>query len=146
MLKQSQGALDDDVLKDGSGRNVNGAAFSGDNDDSALKCDAPTQVDSSGDGQMVELDDLGDTTDALLEVRDLLEVVTKLDEGSWAETVGVDLELAVLQRVQVRLDKHQVGAGLDWQESSSRNVNTVSVVEMTDSSTDSGLELDDGDI
>jgi len=53
---------------------------------------------------------------ALLEVGDLLEVVAKLDERCWAETIGVDLELAVLQRVQSDFDEHQIRAGLDWQE------------------------------
>lgn len=52
----------------------------------------------------------------------------------------------MLQCVEIRLDEHKVGAGLDGQESTTGNVDTVGVVEVTDSSTDSGLELNNGDI
>src|SRR5882757_7010852 len=97
MLQQSQGTLDYDILQDGSWRNINGAAFCGDDNDGAFESDTPTEVDSSSNGQMIKLDDLGDAADALLEVRDLFEVVAELDERSWAEAVGVNLELAVLQ-------------------------------------------------
>ena len=97
VLQQSQGTLDYDILQDGSWRNINGAAFCGDDNDGAFESDTPTEVDSSSNGQMIKLDDLGDAADTLLEVRDLLEVVAELDERSWAEAVGVNLELAVLQ-------------------------------------------------
>lgn len=99
MLQQSQRSLDHDVLEDGSGRNVDGAAFCSDNNDRALESDSSAEIDGSGDSEMVKLDNLGDAADALLKIRDLLEVVAKLDERSWAETIGVNCKLAVLQRV-----------------------------------------------
>lgn len=68
MLQQSQGTLDHDVLQDGSGRNINGAAFCSNDNDCALESDASAEIDSSGDGQMVEFNDLRDTANALLEV------------------------------------------------------------------------------
>ena len=91
MLQQSQGTLDHDVLQDRSRRNINGAAFCGNDNNCALESDASSEVDGSGDGQMVELDDLRNAANALLEVRDLLEVIAKFDERSWAEAVGVNL-------------------------------------------------------
>ena len=91
MLKKSQGTLDNDVLQDGSGRNVNGAALGGNDDNRTLEGNASAEVDGTGDGQMVKLNHLGDAANALLEVGDLLEVIAKLDERSWAETAGVDL-------------------------------------------------------
>ena len=91
MLKQSQGTLHNDVLQDRSGRNINGAAFCSNDNNRTLKCDSSAKVDSTSDGQMVELDHLRDATNALLEVRDLLEVISKLDERSWAEAAGVNL-------------------------------------------------------
>ncbi len=52
-------------------------------------------------GQMIKFNDLRNATYALLEVRDLLEVVPELDERSWSESVRIDLELTMLQRVQI---------------------------------------------
>ncbi len=138
--------MNNDVLKDRSGGNINGAALCGDDNHRALEGNASAQVNSSSNGQVVKLDDLGDAVDSLLEVRDLLEVIAKFDERSRAETVWVDLELTMLQRVQIRLDEHQVRAGLDWQETSPGNIDTVGVLEMTDSSSDSGLKLNNRDI
>ncbi|KFY19362.1 hypothetical protein V491_04478 [Pseudogymnoascus sp. VKM F-3775] len=68
MLEQPQGALNDDVLEDGSRWDVDGASLRSDDDDSSLERDAAAEVDRAGDGEMVELEDLGDTGDVLLEV------------------------------------------------------------------------------
>jgi len=146
VLKETEGTLNNDVLEDGSGRNVNGLALGSDNDDGTLADDAATKVDSTSDGEVVKLQDLGDGGNAGLEGRDLLEVVAELDERSRAETVGVHHELTVAKSVEVRLDKHEVGASLDGQETATGHVDTVGVVEVTDGGTDSGLELDDADI
>lgn len=91
VLEQAQAALDDDVLQDGSGRDIDGAALGGNDDDSALQRDTAAQVDGTGDGEVVQLDDLGDGGDVLLEVGDLLEVATKLDERSITEAAGAHL-------------------------------------------------------
>src|SRR3954467_13616323 len=117
MLKQAQATLDNDVLQDGSRRNVNGLALGCNDDDGALEGDAAAEVDGAGDGEVVELDDLGDAWNALLEVRDFLKVAAELDERGVAEAVGAHLQLAVLNSVQIRLDEHQVRARLDGQES-----------------------------
>ena len=146
MLEETEGTLDNDVLEDRSGRNVDGLALSSDNDDSTLADNAATKVDSTSDGEVVKLQDLGDGGDAGLEGRNLLEVVAELDERSRAEAVGVHHELAVAESVEVRLDKHEVRAGLDGQETATGHVDTVGVVEVTDGGTDGGLELDDADI
>ena len=95
---------------------------------------------------MVELDDARDAGDALLEVADLLEVGAQLDQRRGPEAVGVDGQLAMLEAVQVRLDQHQVGAGLDGQEASARHVDAVGVLEVPDGRAHGRLELDDGDV
>ena len=95
---------------------------------------------------MIQLDDLGDAGDPTLKVADLLEVGAQLDEWSGSESVRVQEELTVLEAVEIRLDQHQVGAGLDGQEPSSRHVDSVSALEMTNGRSDGRLELDDGQI
>jgi hypothetical protein len=47
VLKETEGTLDNDVLKDRSGRNVNGLALGSDNDDGTLADNAATKVDST---------------------------------------------------------------------------------------------------
>lgn len=146
VLEQSQATLDNNVLKDGSRRNINGVALGCNNDDGTLEGDAAAKVDGTGNGQVVELKNLGDRRNARLEAGNLLEVTTKLDERSWAETGRVDHELTVLEGVEVRLDEHEVGAGLDGKETTTGNVDTVGVVEVADGGTDSSLELDNANV
>ena len=58
---------------------------------------------------MVELDDLGDLLEALLELRDLLEVVAELDDRrSFKHALGVNDELTMLEGVDVTLDEQEV--------------------------------------
>ena len=85
MLKQAQATLDDHVLKDGSWRDIDGLTLSRDDDDGAFKGDATAQVDGTGNGEVVKLNDPRNAWDALLEVRDLLEVISELDKRSIAE-------------------------------------------------------------
>ena len=67
-------------------------------DDSAPQRNVAAEVYISGDSQVIELNDLGDLLEALLELRDLLEVIAELDNGGGAEhAVLVDDELAVLE-------------------------------------------------
>ena len=91
---------------------------------------------------MIQLDNLRDLLEPLLELSDLLEVITKLDNRCGLEhPLLVDDKLTVLQRVDVTLDEEQVGTTLDGQETATRNVNTVGVVEVFDGSTGGSLEL-----
>lgn len=146
MLQDSQASLDDTVFENGTRRNVNSAALTGNNDDCALESNVATQVHRTSDGKVIKLGNARDAWNALLEVRDLLEVGTQLNDRSTAKTIGVNEELAVLKAVKVRLDKHQIGAGLDGQETATGYVDTVSIAEMANSSTDSGFELNDGKV
>lgn len=146
MLEDAKTALDDDVLKDGAWGDVNGAALGGHDDDGSLEGDTTAKVDGTRDGEVVELEDTRDAGDVVHEVGDLLEVCSELDQGGVTEAVGVDDELAVLEGVEVRLDEHEVGAGLDGQEAATGHVDSVSVLEVADGSTDGSLELDDGDV
>lgn len=52
----------------------------------------------------------------------------------------------MLNGVEVGLDEHEVGAGLDGQEAATGHVDTVGVLEVTDGGTDGSLELDDADV
>lgn len=91
---------------------------------------------------MVELNDLGDLLESLLELLDLLKVITKLDHrGRLEHPTFVQNELAVLQRVDVTLDQKQVGTGLDRKETRTRNVDTVTILEVLDGGTSGSLEL-----
>lgn len=146
VLQQTQATLNDDVFEDRSRGNVNGASLGRHDDDCALERHAAAQVDSTGDGQVVKLQHLGDGGNVLLEVGHLLEVAAQLDQRGVAESGGAHLELTVLEGVQVRLDQHQVGASLDGQESPTGNVDTVGVVEVADGGTDGSLELEDGNV
>ncbi|KAI6770229.1 hypothetical protein HG530_004858 [Fusarium avenaceum] len=112
----------------------------------ALERHAAAEVDGASDGEVVQLQHLRDGWDSLLEVRNLLEIATKLDQGGITEASGAHLKLTVLQCVKIGLDEHQVGASLDGQESSAGNVDTVGVVEVADGSTDSSLKLNNGDV
>jgi hypothetical protein len=143
VLEDSQATLHNTVLKHGSRGNVNGAALGGNNDNGSLEGDVAAEVNRSGNSEVVQLDDAGNTGNALLEVGDLLEVGTELDDGDTTEAVGVHDKLAVLETVQVRLDDHQVGAGLDGQEAATGHVDTVGVLEVADGRTDGGLQLVD---
>lgn len=146
VLEQAERSLDDNVLKDGAGRHVNGAALGSDNNNGTLKCDTTSQVDRTSDGKVVKLQNLGDRRNVLLEVGNLLEVAAELDQRSVSEAGGAHLQLAVLKGVQIGLDEHEVGAGLDGQETTTGDVDTVGVLEVANGGTDSGLELNNGNV
>jgi hypothetical protein len=62
VLEETEGTLDDDIPKD-AWRDVDGLALSGHDDDCALANDATAKVNSTSDGQVVQLEDLGDGRD-----------------------------------------------------------------------------------
>ena len=69
-------------------------------------------------------------------------MIPELDNGRRAEQpVLAHVQLTVLERVDVALDEEQVRAALDGQETATRNVDTMGVVEVLDGSTGSSLEL-----
>lgn len=132
------------VLEDAAIRDINALALIRHNDDSPAQGDITAEVHISSDGQVIKLQNLGDLLESLLELLDLLEVVAELDNGSGLEhALGVDHELTMLQGVDVTLDEQEIGAALHWQESTSRDVDTVSVLKVLDGGTSSGLKLDD---
>ena len=63
----------------------------GNDDDGALQGDLLAKVDIARNSQMVQLDDVGNGSEPLEEVRDLLEVaISELDEGGGEEhPVGI---------------------------------------------------------
>lgn len=99
MLEQTERALDDNVLKDGARRNINGLTLGGNNNDSALEGDATAQVHSTSNGEVVQFENFGDGGDMLLEVGNFLEVTAELDQRRVAEAVGAHLKLTVLESV-----------------------------------------------
>lgn len=69
-------------------------------------------------------------------------MITKLNNRRRFEhPVGVDDKLTMLQRVDVALDEEKIGTALHRKEARARNVNTMSIPEMLDSCSCSGLEL-----
>ena len=55
---------------------------------------------------MIQLDDLGYLLEPLLELLDLLEMITEFDDGSVLEhSLLANDELTMLQRIDVALDK-----------------------------------------
>lgn len=101
MLKDSQATLNNDVLEDGTRRNVDCAVFRRNNDDSTLEDDATAEVDITSNSEMIKFDNVGNAADTLLELSNLLEVGSELDERSWAESVGIHDELAMAESVEV---------------------------------------------
>jgi hypothetical protein len=146
MLKDSQASLNNDVLQDGSRRNVDSAVLSSHNDDGALEDNAATKVHISSDSEMVKLNQVGNAANSLLELSNLLEVTTELDERSRSKPRRVYDELTVAERVEVGLDEHEVGASLDWQETFSWDIDTVCVLEEADGGTDGCLKLQNGEV
>ena len=146
MLQESQATLDNNVLEDGSRRNVNCLSLGRHNNDGTLEGHSPTEVDRTSNGQMVKLNNLGNAGDPLLEVGHLLEVAAELDERRITETSSAHLQLAVLDSIEIRLDQHQIRAGLDGQEAATGHIDTVRVLEVLDGGTDSGLELENANI
>lgn len=90
VLEETERSLHNDVLEDGSTWDVDGLTFCGDNDDGTLEDDTTAEVDLSGDGEMVKLDNLRCARDAGQEAGNLLEIATELDERSGSDTVGVN--------------------------------------------------------
>ena len=91
---------------------------------------------------MVQLNNLRNLLEPLLELRDLLKVVTELDHWRRAEEpVLVNDELTVLERVDVGFDKEEIGTRFNGQEARARNVNSVRVLEVLNCSTGGSLEL-----
>lgn len=101
MLQEPQATLHNNILEDASRRNVDCAALRCNDDDRALQGNAASEIHGPGDGEMIELDDLWDAGNTLLEVTNLLEVGTQLDQRRRPKAGLVDHELSVLQAVQV---------------------------------------------
>ena len=105
------------VLQNAPIGQINPASLVGDDDDRSTEGDIPAEPHLAGDGEMVELEDVGHGAEALLEVANLLERVAELDHGRLVEhPVRVHDELAVLKAVEIRGDQEQVGCGLDLRE------------------------------
>lgn len=74
MLENAQTALYNTVFQYRAWGNVDRAAFCGYNDYRTFQGHVTAQIDGSSDGEMVQLHDTGNAGNALLEVRNLLEV------------------------------------------------------------------------
>ncbi|KAJ2967831.1 hypothetical protein NUW54_g13394 [Trametes sanguinea] len=86
------------VLEHTSIGDINSLALVRHDDDRSPQRHIAAEVDIARHRQVVELDDLGDLLEPLLELLDLLEVVTELDDRRRLEhTVRVDDELSVLE-------------------------------------------------
>ena len=94
---------------------------------------------------MIRLNNVRNRLEPFLEVGDLLERISKLDDGGGLEDpIGVHDESSVLEGVEIGGDEEEIGAGLDGQEPRSGDVDSFGVSEVLDGGSDGGLELDDG--
>lgn len=111
-------------------------------DDSSTKCDVTSKVHISRHSQMIQLDNLGYLLEPLLELLDLLEVVSKFDDRSVLKhPLLANDELTVLQRIDVALDKQEIGTRFHGKEARTRDVDSVCVPEVLDGCSCSGFEL-----
>jgi len=131
------------IFQDTAIGDIDSLTFVGDDDDGAAEGDVAPKVDVAGHCQVVQLDDLGDLLETLLELLNLLEVITQLDNGRSLEHPSlVDDELAVRERVDITLDQEEIRAALDWEETFARNINPMGVLEMLDGCTSRSFKLD----
>jgi len=113
-----------------------------DDDDCTPQNNVPSETNVSSNGQMIQFQQTRDRLESFLECRYFLERISEFDDGSRLEhSFRVHSELTVFELVQIRSDQEQVGARFDGEETRSRNVDTVSVLEVLDSGSNSGLEL-----
>ena len=121
-----------EVQTHGSRRDLDLAPLVCDDDDRAAQCDVASEPDVAlrplnfvrmptrqtyRDSEVVELEHVRNSAEALLEVGDLLERVAKLhDRRLRKHALRVHDELAVLQRVQVAGDQKEIGAALDLRD------------------------------
>lgn len=143
MVQDVEVTGNDLVLQDRARGNVNVRASVGDNDHSALENNIRAKRNISGNGQVVQLQNVGWVVEAGQKVVDLLEVVAQLDQRNSVEhALGVDRQLAVVERVEIRGNQEQIRSRFDGQETATGDVDTVGVVEVLDTGTDGSLELD----
>lgn len=130
------------VLQDTALGDLDLVALVGNNDDGTPESNVPAKHDITLDGQVIELDHLGDALEPLLELGDLLECVSELNDGGLREHAArVHDQLSVLERVKIRSDEQKIGAALDGKETRSWNVDTLGATEVLDGGTDGSLEL-----
>ncbi|GAO50234.1 hypothetical protein G7K_4366-t1 [Saitoella complicata NRRL Y-17804] len=143
VLQQLQGTSNDNILQNTARRDINPLTIIAHDNNRSLQLNTTTKDNITSNGQMIQLDNLGDSRDPLLEVRDLLVLRTELDQGCRTETGGSHDELSVVKGVEIRLDEEEVRASLDRQESATGDVDTVCALEVLNGITDGSLELDD---
>jgi len=98
----------------------------------------------SVDSNVIRLNNVRNRLEPFLEVGDLLERISELDNRRRLEDpLRVHDEGSVLEGVEVGGDEEEIGAGLDGQEPRSRNVDSFGVSEVLDGGSDGGFELDD---
>ena len=74
----------------------------------------------------------------------LFKVVAEFDKRHGSKlSRRIGDEFTVMQTVQIRGDQEKIRSALDRQESISRYIDTVSIVEMLDGSTNGSLKLND---
>lgn len=133
------------VLEDRSVGDLDSVALVSNDDDGPSEGDVLSKDDVSVDRHVVGLENVRDRLEPLLEVGHLLERVSELDNRRGGEeSRGVHDQRSLLKVVKVRLDEQQVRARLNGKESRSGDVDALGSLEVLDSGSDGGLELDDG--
>ena len=163
MIQYSEVAGHDLVLQHGAGGDVDPVPVVGDDDDRAAEthCDivingvmrkdeeltAFAEGDVSGDGEVVQLQDVGDGAEPGEEGGHLLELaVPELHERRGGEhPQRGHLERAVLQAVEVGHDEQEVAGLLDGEEPRPRHVHPGHLLEALHGGAHGGLQLEDVD-
>jgi hypothetical protein len=103
-------------------------------DNSSTKSDISSEVNVSGNSQMIQFKDLRDLLEPFLELLNFLEMITQFDDrGSLEHPLLIDDELTMRERVDVTLDQEKIRARLDRQETRPRDIDAVGIPEVLDS-------------
>jgi len=117
MIDDAQVARDQLVFQARPIWNHDPVALVGNDDTCPRQTDTLAEPHVTGDGEMIQLGDVGYGLESFLEICDLLELITELDDGSTAKFSRlVHGQNAVLKVVQFGLDQEQVRARFDGQE------------------------------
>ena len=144
MLDNVEFTSDNLVLEDGSRRDIDASAVVGNNDDGTFEGNFGAKVNVARHRQLIEFEQVGGGSEAIIVARDILKVRAELDNGGAAKvTRGIHHQSSVLELVEIGLDGEQVGSRLDGQETIARHINTMSVLKELNGSAGSGFELND---
>lgn len=132
------------VLDNGTCRDHNLIAGVCNHNDGAFESRICAKIDVTGNGEVIEFENIWDASEALQILTNLLKLCTELNDwGSRKLSGRVHDEAAGFEGVHVALNEHEIRGGLDRKEASTRHIDTASIVEVGDGGADGCFELND---